>query len=214
MAIAQVGNDQITVWASTQHPFPVRKELAEMFGLPLARVQVIVPYLGGAYGNKSYTKIEPLVVALARKVGCPVRLALTVEESFKTVRRAAARVRREDGCEARWHHGGPPVHRALPDRGLCRCGTARGAESRLHGRRAVSHSALAHRHLCGLFQHRQQRRVPWLRGAAARLGLRVADGHHGGASGARPTGHAPQKSAAARRNIRPGRFADRCRFAR
>ena len=71
VAIAQVGNDQITVWASTQHPFPVRKELAEMFGLPLARVQVIVPYLGGAYGNKSYTKIEPLVVALARKVGLP-----------------------------------------------------------------------------------------------------------------------------------------------
>ena len=99
VAIAQVGNDQITVWASTQHPFPVRKELAEMFGLPLARVQVIVPYLGGAYGNKSYTKIEPLVVALARKVGCPVRLALTVEESFKTVRRAAARVRLKTGVK-------------------------------------------------------------------------------------------------------------------
>ena len=99
VAIAQVGNDQITVWASTQHPFPVRKELAEMFGLPLARVQVIVPYLGGAYGNKSYTKIEPLVVALARKVGCPVRLALTVEESFKTVRRAAVRVRLKTGVK-------------------------------------------------------------------------------------------------------------------
>src|SRR5262249_9501709 len=99
VAIAQVGSDQITVWASTQHPFPVRKELAEMFGLPLAQVQVIVPYLGGAYGNKSYTKIEPLVVALARKVGCPVRLALTVEESFKTVRRAAARVRLKTGVK-------------------------------------------------------------------------------------------------------------------
>ena len=98
-AIAQVGHDQITVWASTQHPFPVRKELAEMFGLPLARVQVIVPYLGGAYGNKSYTKIEPLVVALARKLGRPVRLALTVEESFKTVRRAAARVRIKTGVK-------------------------------------------------------------------------------------------------------------------
>ena len=69
VAIAQVGHDQITVWASTQHPFPVRKELAEMFGLPLSHVQVIVPYLGGAYGNKSYTKIEPLVVAMAQKVG-------------------------------------------------------------------------------------------------------------------------------------------------
>ena len=53
-----------------------------------------------AYGNKSYTKIEPLVVALAREVGCPVRLALTVEESFKTVRRiAAARVRLKTGVK-------------------------------------------------------------------------------------------------------------------
>jgi CO/xanthine dehydrogenase Mo-binding subunit len=99
VAIAQVEHDQITVWASTQHPFPVRKELAEMFGLPLSHVQVIVPYLGGAYGNKSYTKIEPLVVAMTHKVGRPVRLALTVEESFKTVRRAAARVTMKTGVK-------------------------------------------------------------------------------------------------------------------
>src|SRR5438445_23173 len=68
-----------------------------MFGLPLARVQVIVPYLGGAYGNKSYTKIEPLTIALASHVRRPVRLALTVEEGFKTVRRAAVRYRLKTG---------------------------------------------------------------------------------------------------------------------
>lgn len=96
-AIARVDGQGITVWASTQHPFPVRKELAEMFGLPLARVQVIVPYLGGAYGNKSYTKIEPLTIALATHVKRPVRLALTVEEAFKTVRRAAVRYRIRTG---------------------------------------------------------------------------------------------------------------------
>jgi CO/xanthine dehydrogenase Mo-binding subunit len=96
-AIARVDGQGITVWASTQHPFPVRKELAEMFGLPLARVQVIVPYLGGAYGNKSYTKIEPLTIALAAHVKRPVRLALTVEEAFKTVRRAAVRYRLRTG---------------------------------------------------------------------------------------------------------------------
>jgi CO/xanthine dehydrogenase Mo-binding subunit len=99
VAIAQVEHDQITVWTSTQHPFPVRKELAEMFGLPLSHVQVIVPYLGGAYGNKSYTKIEPLVVAMAHKIRRPVRLALTVEESFKLVRRAAARVTMKTGVK-------------------------------------------------------------------------------------------------------------------
>jgi CO/xanthine dehydrogenase Mo-binding subunit len=97
LSIAQAEDDHITVWAATQHPFPVRKELAEIFALPLSRVQVIVPYLGGAYGNKSYTKLEPLTVALSRRVRRPVRLALTVEESFKIVRRAAARVRMKTG---------------------------------------------------------------------------------------------------------------------
>ncbi|HEV8306298.1 MAG TPA: xanthine dehydrogenase family protein molybdopterin-binding subunit [Methylomirabilota bacterium] len=96
-AIARVDRQGITVWASTQHPFPVRKELAEMFGVPLARLTVIVPYLGAAYGNKSYTKIEPLVIALAAAVGRTVRLALTAEEAFLSVRRAAVRYRLRTG---------------------------------------------------------------------------------------------------------------------
>jgi CO/xanthine dehydrogenase Mo-binding subunit len=91
--IAEVTDEQITLWGATQHPFPVRKELGEMFGIPLSRVRVIVPYIGGAYGNKSYTKIEPLVTALARKARVPVRLALTAEEAFKTVRCPGARCR-------------------------------------------------------------------------------------------------------------------------
>jgi CO/xanthine dehydrogenase Mo-binding subunit len=97
-AIARVDGGGITVWASTQHPFPVRKELAEMFGIALARLTVIVPYLGAAYGNKSYTKIEPLVIALAAAVKRPVRLALTSEEAFLSVRRAAVRYRLKTGA--------------------------------------------------------------------------------------------------------------------
>ena len=91
--VAAYAGGEITLWGATQHPFPVRKEIAEMFRVPLARVRIIVPYIGGAYGNKSYTKIEPLVTALARKAGVPVRLALTAEEAFKTVRCPAARCR-------------------------------------------------------------------------------------------------------------------------
>ena len=98
-AIAKVEPDGITVWASTQHPFPVRKELAEIFGLPMARMQVIVPYLGGAFGNKSYTKIEPLTIALATRVKRPVRLALTSEEAFLSVRRAGVRYRLKTGVK-------------------------------------------------------------------------------------------------------------------
>lgn len=97
VAVAGWGPEGVTVWASTQHPFPVRRELAQIFGLPLNQVQIIVPHLGGAFGNKSYTKVEPLTAALAKIAGRPVRLALSTEETFKLVRRAAARVRLRTG---------------------------------------------------------------------------------------------------------------------
>ena len=95
--IAQVDGEGITVWASAQHPFVVRAELARMFRMPLAQVRFIVPYLGGGFGSKSYTKIEPLAVALARKARRPVRLALPVEGAMHTVRRHGARVRLKTG---------------------------------------------------------------------------------------------------------------------
>jgi CO/xanthine dehydrogenase Mo-binding subunit len=96
-AVARVDADGITVWSGTQHPFPVRKDLAEIFDLPLSRVQVVVPLIGGAFGGKCYTKIEPLAAALAARVRRPVRLALTLEESARTITRHAAVVRLKTG---------------------------------------------------------------------------------------------------------------------
>jgi CO/xanthine dehydrogenase Mo-binding subunit len=83
----------LTVWASTQNPYSVRVELAKMFRVPLAAIRIVVPYLGGGFGGKTYAKLEPIVGALARITGRPVRLALTAEEAFRTVRRCDARVR-------------------------------------------------------------------------------------------------------------------------
>jgi CO/xanthine dehydrogenase Mo-binding subunit len=69
-----------------------------MFGLPHSKVEVIIPYVGGAYGSKSYFKIEPLIVAVARKAaGRPVRLAQSVPESMLTTRRHSATVRVKTG---------------------------------------------------------------------------------------------------------------------
>jgi CO/xanthine dehydrogenase Mo-binding subunit len=85
--IARYSDDQITLWSSCQHPFLVRQELAELFGLPLDSVQVIVPFLGGGFGSKSYTKMEPIATAIARKAGRPVRIQNGVAESMLTTRR-------------------------------------------------------------------------------------------------------------------------------
>jgi CO/xanthine dehydrogenase Mo-binding subunit len=92
-AVASWADGALTVWTSGQHPYMVRDDLAHCFDLPLAKVRVIVPYVGGGYGSKSYTKIEPLTAALALRAGRPVKLALSVEEAILTTRGDAARVR-------------------------------------------------------------------------------------------------------------------------
>jgi CO/xanthine dehydrogenase Mo-binding subunit len=90
---------RITVWATTQNPFVVRTQLANIFKVPVAKVRVIVPYLGGGYGGKVYPKVEPITVALAQKAGRPVRLVLTREEVFYTITKHAAVIRMKTGVK-------------------------------------------------------------------------------------------------------------------
>ncbi|HWO41562.1 MAG TPA: xanthine dehydrogenase family protein molybdopterin-binding subunit [Candidatus Eisenbacteria bacterium] len=94
---ADWSDDGVMVWSSAQHPFQVRNDIARVFRLPLSQVRMMITYLGGGYGSKSYTKFEPLAVALARKAKAPVRLCNSVADSMMTVRRHAAKVRIKTG---------------------------------------------------------------------------------------------------------------------
>ena len=97
-AVARFEGDEIALWTSSAHPFLIRAEIAQMFRVPMPNVRVTVPYVGGAFGGKSYFKIEPLVVALARTAdGRPVRLAQSASESMLTIRRHSARCRVKTG---------------------------------------------------------------------------------------------------------------------
>ncbi len=89
--IAHYHGGGVTLWANCQHPFLVQAEIADLFGLEIGSVRIVVPYLGGGFGSKSYTKMEPLTVALARKAGRPVRIVNRVEESMVTSRRHGMR---------------------------------------------------------------------------------------------------------------------------
>ncbi len=91
---------RLTVYSSAQHPFMVRHDLAQVFGLSLNNVRVIVPFVGGGYGSKSYTKIEPLTAACSWHSGRPVKLRLNVEEAFLTTRSDDARVRMRTAVDA------------------------------------------------------------------------------------------------------------------
>ena len=90
---------RITVWSTTQNPFVVRTQLANIFKVPVSKVRVIVPYLGGGYGGKVYPKVEPITVALSRKAGRPVRLILSREEVFYTITKHAAVIRMKTGVK-------------------------------------------------------------------------------------------------------------------
>ena len=90
-AIAAWESDSLTVWASTQNPFSVRVELAKMFDAPLGRIRIVVPLVGGGFGSKTYAKLEPVTAILARAADRPVRLAISAEDAFRTVRRCDAR---------------------------------------------------------------------------------------------------------------------------
>ncbi len=90
--VAHFEGDRLTLWAGTQEPFTLREHLAEIFHLPLNKIRIIVPYLGGGYGGKLAVKTEPLAAALSLKAKRPVRLVHSVEDSFKTVSRHPARV--------------------------------------------------------------------------------------------------------------------------
>jgi CO/xanthine dehydrogenase Mo-binding subunit len=97
--IAEFDDEGITVRSSAQHPFQVRGDIAKIFALHPAKVRMVIPFLGGGFGSKSYTKFEPLVVALARKARAPVKICNSVAESMLTVRRHAARVRLKTGVK-------------------------------------------------------------------------------------------------------------------
>ncbi len=97
VSVANFEGDRLTVWSACQDPFTLRDHLAGIFNLPLSRVRVIVPYVGGAYGGKLYVKAEPIAAALSWKARRPVKLALNVSESFKTITRHPARVRIKTG---------------------------------------------------------------------------------------------------------------------
>jgi CO/xanthine dehydrogenase Mo-binding subunit len=95
--VALVEGDRMTLWAGTQEPFTLREHLADIFRMPLNKIRIIVPYVGGGYGGKLAVKTEPLAAALSWKAKRPVRLAHTIEESFRTVTRHPARVKIKTG---------------------------------------------------------------------------------------------------------------------
>jgi carbon-monoxide dehydrogenase large subunit len=75
--------ERLTVWCSHQAPHRLRDALADAFGRSREAIRVISPDVGGAFGAKSQTWPEYLVVAAAAmRLGRPVRWVEGRGESF------------------------------------------------------------------------------------------------------------------------------------
>jgi CO/xanthine dehydrogenase Mo-binding subunit len=95
--LAAADANGITIWSPTQHPYVLQRVVASALKLPIARVRIIAPDPGGGFGGKGWPKFEPLMGWLALTMGRPVRLVLTLEETFQAARRASAQVHARTG---------------------------------------------------------------------------------------------------------------------
>lgn len=74
---------QLTVWTSTQGPFPVRAQCAEILGHPLSKIKVVPTEIGGGFGGKIPVYMEVPAALLARKTGKPVKMQMDRTEVFE-----------------------------------------------------------------------------------------------------------------------------------
>ena len=101
-AVARMdGEGVLTLWSSTQITHYVQRELSKVLAWPQARIRVIQPCLGGAFGGKSDPfSLEFCVSKLAMITGRPVKMLWTREEVFYAHRgRHPMRMRYRSGAK-------------------------------------------------------------------------------------------------------------------
>jgi len=77
---------RLVVRTSTQVPFHIRRMLAPLTGLPVRRIRVIKPRIGGGFGNKQEMILEDLCAHLTIATGRPVRMEYTRQQEFTSSR--------------------------------------------------------------------------------------------------------------------------------
>ena len=87
ISFAYMEKGRIIVTTSTQIPHIVRRVISQALGLPMGRIRVIKPYIGGGFGNKQDVLYEPLNAFLTTQVGGrEVRMEISREETLGCTR--------------------------------------------------------------------------------------------------------------------------------
>jgi len=93
-------DDRLVIRTSTQVPFHVRRMIAPVLDLPIKRIRVIKPRVGGGFGGKQEMLIEDVAAHLTIATGRPVQYVYTREEEFTSSRsRHPMRIRLKTGVK-------------------------------------------------------------------------------------------------------------------
>ena len=82
----------ITVWTSTQGAFGVRQQMAQLLQVPVATVKVVPMEIGGGFGGKLETYLEPLAALLSKRTGRPVKMSMSRTEVLEATGPTSATV--------------------------------------------------------------------------------------------------------------------------
>jgi isoquinoline 1-oxidoreductase len=110
VALASFEAGKMTVWASTQSPFGLKRQLVSTLGLAEDKVRVITPFVGGGFGGKGSSGQALQAARLAKIAVRPVQVFWTREDEFfwDTYRPAAiVKIRSgltRAGAPAFWDH--------------------------------------------------------------------------------------------------------------
>jgi putative selenate reductase molybdopterin-binding subunit len=85
-------DDRMVIRTSTQVPFHIRRMVAPLIGLPVKKIRVIKPRIGGGFGNKQEMILEDLCGHLTIATGRPVRMEYTRTQEFTSSRSRHANI--------------------------------------------------------------------------------------------------------------------------
>jgi 4-hydroxybenzoyl-CoA reductase alpha subunit len=72
---------QVSFWGSKQSPYFTYRNLSKALNIPLSKVHVIQPYIGGGFGGKNEMfNVDFSAALLSRKTGKPVRIVVSQQE--------------------------------------------------------------------------------------------------------------------------------------
>ncbi len=84
------GDGRLTIWTCTQGAFAIRSSCAAILDIPESRIRVIPTEIGGGFGAKATTYLEPVAAMLSKKSGRPVKVIMSRKDVFEGTGPASA----------------------------------------------------------------------------------------------------------------------------